>query len=162
MATLTATPTKTFHAEASALIDASPAAIHAIIADYRVGHPAILPKPYFTELTVEKGGFGAGTVIHVGMKVWGRSLHFHQSVSEPEPGRTLDETDMDTGQFTRFTFEPVNGRTQTRVTIASEFPVKAGIMGWLEKMTQPSVARRLYQQELRNLAEYVAQKEAAR
>lgn len=161
MTTLTATRTSTFHAEASAIVNASPTAVHAVIADYRVGHPAILPKPYFTSLTVEQGGVGAGTVIHVQMKVWGQNLSFRQIVSEPEPGYVLDETDLDTGQFTRFTFEPVDGGQRTRVTIASEFPVKPGLKGWLEKMTQPAFARRLYQQELRNLDDYVQRKPTA-
>jgi hypothetical protein len=51
--------------QSSAVIPARPEAIYAVLADYREAHPAILPKPYFTELKVEEGGQGAGTVIHV-------------------------------------------------------------------------------------------------
>jgi hypothetical protein len=36
------------HAEASMVIDARPEEIYAVVSDYRVGHPAILPRQYFT------------------------------------------------------------------------------------------------------------------
>jgi hypothetical protein len=146
--------------EASAVIDARPEELYAVVSDYRVGHPAILPKPYFTELTVEKGGQGAGTVIRTRMKVFGREYAFHQAVTEPEPGRVLVETDMDTGQFSSFTFEPLNAGKQTRVTIKAENPASPGIVGLLERLTQPAFNRRLFQQELRNLADYVRRKNA--
>jgi hypothetical protein len=47
---------------ASAHIAAAPAQVYAIIANYREGHPRILPKE-FSGLTVEQGGIGAGTII---------------------------------------------------------------------------------------------------
>src|SRR5258708_38559423 len=106
----------------SHIIDARPEQVYAVLSDSRVGHPAILPKPYFTELIVEKGGRGAGTIVRGSVKLLGKEFPFHQLVSEPEPGRVLLETDTETGQWTRFTFEPINGGTQTRLIIASEFP----------------------------------------
>jgi hypothetical protein len=161
MTTMTANLTATFQVEASAVISARPEELYAIIADYKVGHPAILPKPEFTELTVEKGGVGAGTVLQVAVKIWGRVIRSHQIVSEPEPGRTLVETDLDTGQYTTFTFEPVNG-SQTRLTITSVFPAKPGFAGWLEKIIQNRVLRGLYERELDNLAAYVASNRSAK
>jgi Polyketide cyclase / dehydrase and lipid transport len=146
---------KMFHVEASDVINARPEALYAVVADYQVGHPAILPKPYFTELTVEKGGTGAGTIIRGSVKAFGNVIPLHHIVSEPEPGRVLMETDIETGQYTTFTFEPLNGGTQTRVTIASEFPTKPGLVGWMESVTTTPFVRRLYKQELRNLADYV-------
>ena len=97
------------HVQASMVIDARPEVLYAIVADYRVGHPAILPRPPFTELTVERGGVGAGTLIMVRMKVWGQQLSYHQLASEPEPGRVIVETEVDTGQYSSFTFDPLNG-----------------------------------------------------
>ncbi len=148
------------HSEASAVIDARPEELYAVVSDYHVGHPAILPKPYFTELTVEKGGQGEGTIIRTRLKAFGREFSFHQVVTEPEPGRLLVETDMDTGQFSSFTFEPLNGGKQTRVTIIAENPASPGFTGFLERLTQPAFNRRLFQQELRNLADYVRSKNA--
>lgn len=42
----------TFHVEESMLINARAKDLYAVVADYHTGHPAILPKPYFQELTV--------------------------------------------------------------------------------------------------------------
>lgn len=141
--------------ETSHVIDARPEDIYAVISDYRVGHPAILPKPYFSELTIEQGGQGAGTVIRFHVTIWGQTLPYHQRVSEPEPGRVLRETDIETGQYSQFTLEPLNGGQQTRVTIFSESPASPGLRGFLERMTQPSIVGRLFKQELQNLEAYM-------
>ena len=149
---------KWIHAEESHVIDARPEEIYAVVNDYRVGHPAILPKQYFTDLIVEEGGQGAGTVLRGSVKVFGQEFPFHQLVSEPEPGRVLVETDTETGQWTRWTFEPLDGGAQTRVTIASEFPPSPGIISVLERLTRPLVVRDIYRKELRQLDEYVRSK----
>jgi hypothetical protein len=143
------------HAEASSVIDARAEEIYAVIADYHAGHPAILPKAYFSSLTVEKGGQGAGTIITGSVKVFGTAYPFRLLVSEPEPGRRLVETDTETGQFTHFILEPINGGAQTHVTIRSEFPPAPGLMGWLERLTKPAVTRRIYRAELQQLAQYM-------
>ena len=77
----------------SAEIGAPADRLYGIIADYRNGHPRILP-PAFTELTVEAGGVGAGTRIRVGMRMLGRVMTFPAEVSEPDPGRVLVERNL--------------------------------------------------------------------
>jgi Polyketide cyclase / dehydrase and lipid transport len=154
------TPTRYLEIESSRVIDAAPADIYAVIADYNVGHQAILPRKYFTELVVEKGGTGAGTVTRLTMKVMGKEFKYHQIVSEPESGRVIKEADMDTPQYSTFTFDPVNGGKQTRVTINIFHPQSAGIMGFLEKLTTPPLTRRILDQELQNLADYMQSKSA--
>src|SRR5260221_4735172 len=116
------TQMNTYHVESSLVIDARPETLHNIIADYRVSHPAILPRPTFTDLIVEKGGYGAGTVVVVKLKMFGKEYMYHQAVTEPEPGRLIVETDIETGQFTTFTFKPLNSGRQTRITFPPEFP----------------------------------------
>src|SRR5512134_2276283 len=96
-------------AEASAVIDAHPQEVYAILSDYRTGHPAILPSPYFTGLVVEKGGQGAGTLAHTTMKVLGVRREYHLAVTEPEPGRVLQETDLAAGVTTKFTIDALDG-----------------------------------------------------
>lgn len=150
----------TIHVEFSQVIDATPEEIHAVVADYRVGHPAILPKPYFSDLTIEQGGFGAGTVIRFYVQVMGRKYPYHQRVTEPVPGRKIVETDIETGQFSSFTFEPVNAR-QTRVTIQIDTPASPGLMGVLERLTQAAFSRRLLNIELQQLANYVKSQRTA-
>ncbi len=75
---------------------------------------------------------------------------------EPEPGRVLQESDLDKpGEFTRFIFQPLPDGAYTRVTIATEFLASPGLTGVMERLTKPGLVRKMYQQELRNLAEYV-------
>lgn len=143
--------------EQSAIIDAPPAALYGIITDYEVGHQAILPRPAFRSMEIIRGGRGAGTELRLTMKLYGQTYHYHQRVSEPEPGRIIEERDLDTDQVTYFILDPLDNGTRTRVTIASEFPLARGVAGWLMRRTQPGIVRRLYRQELGNLAAYVRQ-----
>jgi hypothetical protein len=147
------------HVEASHVVDARPEEVHAVIADFRIAHPAILPKQ-FTALIVEEGGFGAGTLLRGSVKMFGQEYPFRQRVSEPEPGRTMVEVDVDNGQLTKWTFEPLDGGARTRVTIASDFPPSKGIMSLLERLTRPPVTRALYNDELRILARYMLDRRA--
>jgi hypothetical protein len=141
--------------EASDVIDARPDEIYAVMSDYRVGHAAILPKPYFDEMTVEQGGQGAGTVIRLRMKAFGQEVIYRQVVSEPEPGRVLFEEDELAGVATTFTIEPLEGGEKSHVTIATTMRRSPGLKGVVEGLINPPFMRRLYQQELRNLADYV-------
>ena len=49
---------KTFTVQASAPVGAPAEVVYNIIADYRKGHPHILPRKYFEWLEVEQGGRG--------------------------------------------------------------------------------------------------------
>jgi hypothetical protein len=140
---------------AARVINAPAADIYAVLSDYRVGHNAILPKPYFEEMIVEAGGRGAGTMIRVRMRIFGQEFRYHQRVTEPEPGRLLVETDVDTGLSSSFTLEPLNGGSQTRVTVQSEFKLSPGVKGWLERLVNPPITRHIFNQELRNLEDYL-------
>lgn len=149
------------HVEVSHVIDARAEDLYAVIADYRVGHPAILPKPEFGDLIVEKGGHGAGTVITITMTAYGKTDTFHAEVTEPEPGHRLVETNPVNGQSTDFIFDPLKGGAQTRVTFASEFPVTPGFVGLVERLLIPPFINKLYKRELQNLANYVQTKPVA-
>lgn len=146
------------HVEASHTINARPEAIYAVLADYRVGHPAILPKPYFGEITVTKGGYGAGTEITFPVTIFGSTRIFDQIVSEPEPGRVLMETQRDGTITTRFIVDPVNGGAQSHVTISTDIQPSPGFAGMMERVMVPLFNRYLYNKELRQLAEYVQNK----
>ncbi|MBZ0301843.1 MAG: hypothetical protein K8J31_18995 [Anaerolineae bacterium] len=104
---------------------------------------------------VEEGGVGAGTVIRVRMNVMGIEQAYHMTVSEPEPGRVLAEDDPAVGVHTTFTVEPRNGGQQSQVTITTVSTTSPGFKGLMERMMNPPVARRIYRQELQNLADYV-------
>jgi hypothetical protein len=137
---------------ASALINASPERVYGIIADYRVGHPSILPDA-FSGLTVERGGTGAGTIIRFRVRVFGRTQTFRAAVTEPEPGRVLVETDLDrNGAISTFTVNPGRDQGTSEVTIAAELPVRAGLLGAIQRALTTRVLHPLYVKELARLA----------
>jgi hypothetical protein len=140
---------------ASALIQAPPQELYAIIADYRQGHPQILPKPPFVSLAVEEGGMGAGTVIRVQMRVLGQIQTFRAVISEPEPGRVLVETN-DNGYVTTFTVEPRADGRHADVTIATELSGRTGVLGALERWFVTRLLRPVYVKELEQLAAVAA------
>ena len=102
-------------------------------------------------LDVEQGGVGAGTVIRFRVKMGGRTLAFHQRVDEPQPGRTLTETDLDTGAVTTFTVTPTGDTSRVRIKTSYE---RAGLRGLVESVVAPTMLRRLYAEELTCLDRY--------
>jgi hypothetical protein len=138
----------------SATINAPTTEVYPILADYQNHHPHILPKAYFTGLEVEEGGTGAGTVFQAGLKMMGQEQRFRMRVTEPEPGRVIAETDLDTDLVTKFIVEP-RGQDRSEVTIATTFQPRAGLKGWLERLVLPGYLRRVYRVELQQLDEYV-------
>jgi hypothetical protein len=144
------------HAEASLLIDAAPEAVYTVLRDYHVGHPAIVPKPYFEKVVIVEGsGTGAGTVIDVTMNVMGQKIVYRETVSEPEPGRVLVEADEKAGVTSTFTVDPVDGGQRSKVTIASDWRRSPGFKGFIEALMNPSIGRRIFVKELAQLAEYM-------
>jgi len=142
----------TYYVETTAVIDAIPERVYGIITDYHQGHPLILPARYFTGIQVKHGGQGAGTLADVTMSVFGTKVLYQLEVSEPEPGRVLREEDPTAGVVTTFTVEPVNGGSQSQVTIATTAKTSPGLKGWLEKLVNPAIIRRIYREELTQLA----------
>jgi hypothetical protein len=133
-----------------ARIDAPASQVYAILADYRVGHPRILPEEFFSGFVVEDGGVGEGTVIRFGMRVLGTARNVRARVAEPQAGRTLTETDLESGAVTTFTVTPVG--TASEVSISTELRVQGGAMGWLDRFVITSFLRRVYVRKLQLLA----------
>jgi hypothetical protein len=138
----------------STVISAPAPVVYALIADYRHGHPSILPPEYFEDLVVEAGGQGAGTRIRFTMKAFGRREVSRAEVTEPEPGRVLVETIREKGVVTTFTVAPVpDGRTE--VTLETVYPAR-GLRGWFEALFVPGYLKKVYVAELRLLAQIAA------
>lgn len=106
-------------ASADTVVEAPAGTVYGVLADYRRHHPRIMPGALFSDLEVERGGIGAGTLFHVTLKVPGQARRLHMAVAEPEPGRRLTETDLDTGLLTTFVVEPA-GEARTRVRLTTE------------------------------------------
>jgi len=125
--------------------------VYGILADYRDGHPRILP-PAFRNVVVEAGGTGAGTILTFDMRVLGATRSFRATVSEPEPGRVLVERNEGAQpSVTTFTVDPA-GDSACVVTIRTEMRVRAGPFGWLERVLASAFLQRVYTEELRRLA----------
>lgn len=143
---------------ASALIQAQPQDLYAIIADYHEAHPQILPKPPFVSLVVEKGGIGEGTEILVQMRLLGQLQSFRSVISEPDPGRILVETN-DTGYITTFTVEPQANGQHAQVTIATEISGRTGVLGTMERWFVKRLMRPVYIKELELLSKVAAKQD---
>jgi hypothetical protein len=138
----------------SALVPAPPAAVYAIIADYRGGHPRILPRQ-LSDLVVEQGGYGAGTVIRYVLTLAGRRVALRAAVEEPEPGRLLVERALDApGGTTSFRVEPASAET-TRVSITTEWTTH-GLFGRLQARLAERLFPPMFREELRLLGEVAA------
>jgi hypothetical protein len=147
------------HVSAAALISARPEQAYAVIADYHDGHPRILPRPPFVSLQVEEGGIGAGTVIRAQMRVLGRVQTFRAAIAEPEPGRVLTETDLDTGMVTTFTVDPRRDGRNAHVTITTDMEIRDGILGTLQGWFTTRFLRPAYEEELVLLAGVAAERD---
>jgi uncharacterized protein YndB with AHSA1/START domain len=133
------------HASAERTVPAPADAVYAMLADYHDGHPRILP-PDFSDLTVLRGGVGAGTEIRFALKLAGRKQVVEASVDEPEPGRVLSESYQEKNAVTRFTVDPVGN--QSRVRIETSWESSRGLAGLLERLIVPRLFRKLYAEEL--------------
>lgn len=146
-------------AASSAVIHAPAGAVYQLIADYRGGHPRILPRQYFPRLEVERGGVGAGTIIRFQVRILGSTREVRAEITEPTPGQVLVETDLVTHARTTFVVTPQDDGTACRVEIRTEWDAK-GIRGLIERMTAPRLLQRIYVAELAQLAALVEGKDA--
>lgn len=136
-----------FIVEVSSSIPATADRVYGLLRDYTPeGHPSILPKQYFTDLRIVKGGVGAGTVIDVDMKSGGTKTTMRLEVSEPQPGKLLVEEDKAMGVLTHFIFED-GGNGTSKLTFKTWFRRKPGFRGWVEKLIIPGFTRKVYREE---------------
>ena len=133
------------HASAERTVPAPAAAVYALLANYRDGHPRILP-PAFSDLTVLQGGTGAGTVIRFVLKFAGRKQEIEARVGEPEPGRVLSEAYPEKNAVTHFTVTPAGDRSLVRIETSWES--SRGLGGLIERFVAPRLFRKLYTEEL--------------
>jgi hypothetical protein len=139
------------HVSAEGPVGAPPDAVYGYLADMRNHHPNFLP-PAFSDFHVESGGVGAGTIISYQLTAGGRTRPYRAQVAEPEPGRTLTESDTNSSAVTTFTVTPQG--TGSEVKIATTWQGAGGVGGFFERLFAPRVLRGIYQDELRRLDTY--------
>ena len=132
-------------------MDAPPDTVYGYLADMRDHHPRFLP-PAFSDFQVESGGVGAGTVTRFTMTAGGRAREYRMKVAEPEPGRVLTESDMDSSAVTTFAVSPRDGASLVRISTA--WDGAGGIGGVFERIFAPRVLRAIYADELKRLDAY--------
>jgi hypothetical protein len=145
--------------EAEHLVKAPAADVYTYIADYREHHPRILPSA-FSNLVVERGGLGSGTVFTVSLKLAGKTRSMRAIVEEPDPGSVIEEISLDNDLVT--VFEVIPQGAATLVRIRTEWTPESGIAGWFERKLAPRMLVDLYREELINLDLYAGQHVAAR
>jgi len=146
-------PMLSYHYSDSARIAAPPHVVYELIADYREGHPRIIPPRYFRNLVVERGGRGAGTVITFDAHFMGTKHLMRGEVTEPEPGRRLVEAYPDRGTVTTFLVEPDATGPGSVVTISTEFRARPGVAGAIERWLTLRMVREIYREELALIAQ---------
>src|SRR5215469_4716601 len=142
-------------ATGSLKIDAPPSRVYSIVADYNQHHPKILPPEYFKSIRVEEGGVGAGTRLTVTMRVLGTTQAFQHTISEPEPGRVLVESDAEGYSVTTFVVDPVDSGRASVLSITTEFtPRRGAFAGRIERYLTRRILSRIYEKELSLISAY--------
>jgi len=146
----------TYTISATARLQAPPRRVYDTIANYHSGHPRIVPKQ-FSNLKVEQGGIGAGTIITFDVTVLGRKTAFRAEVTEPEPGRVLVERNVSgSDSVTTFIVDAGAHAGEAVVTINTEMTDRGGLAGAIEKFITRRVLRPMYAEELRRLEDAAA------
>jgi uncharacterized protein YndB with AHSA1/START domain len=143
---------------AEATVNAPAETVYTYLADMREHHPRFLP-PAFSDFRVESGGVGAGTVTRFKMTAGGRTREYQMKVAEPEPGRVLTESDVDSSTVTTSTVSPQGDASLVRISTA--WDGAGGIGGVFERMFAPRVLRGIYSDELRRLDAYARERRTA-
>lgn len=141
-------------ASAERHIDAPARRVYSYLADFRQHHPNILPSQ-FSDLEIETGGVGAGTVYRFRMTLAGRTTDYRVRVGEPMPGRMLIESDPRRRMLTTFIVDP-QPDGGCRVRIETRW-FTDGVQGLVERIVAPRLLRNVYRDELRLLDRYATE-----
>ena len=132
---------------AERVLDAPADVVYRCLADYEHHHrPEGFLPPSFSDFRVERGGYGAGTVISYKTSFGGAVRAMTADVSEPEPGRVLVEAGP--GAKTVFSVDPVGQQSRVRFHTILE---DRGVQGLLTRIIAPRLLVPLYYEELRRL-----------
>lgn len=144
------------HVTAERAIDAPVRVVYAVLSDYSGRHRDILPPRNFVDYRVERGGHGAGTAVSFRVRAGGRERPYRMRISEPDPGRVIQERDETSSLVTTFTCTPLHDGVATRVRVETAWDASSGIGGFFERTFAPGALRGIYYDELDRLAGEVA------
>jgi uncharacterized protein YndB with AHSA1/START domain len=138
-------------------VDAPADTVYRCVADMH-DHPQFLP-PAFSDFRVESGGVGAGTITRFKITAGGRTREYRMQIAEPEPGRVLTESDLNSSAVTTFTVSPQGDASL--VEISTAWDGAGGVGGFFERMFAPRVLRGIYADELKRLDAYAREQPPA-
>ncbi|WP_197379061.1 SRPBCC family protein [Mycolicibacterium mengxianglii] len=134
-------------AASTILINATPEAVLAAVADYRNVRPKILSSHY-SEYQVLEGGQGAGTV--VSWKLQATKSRVRQVKATVDvAGRTVIEKDANSSLITNWTVAPAG--TGSTVTTKTSWTGAGGVKGFFEKTFAPLGLKKIQAEVLENL-----------
>ncbi|ANW62446.1 hypothetical protein MMUR_02680 [Mycolicibacterium murale] len=138
-------------AASTVLIDATPEAVLAAVADYENVRPKIL-SAHYSEYKVLQGGQGAGTVVTWKLQATeSRSRVVKADVDVA--GRTVIEKDANSSLITNWTVAPAG--TGSTVTTKTSWNGAGGIKGFFEKTFAPLGLKKIQAEVLANLKKEV-------
>jgi len=138
-------------ASAERTIGAPAHQVYQYLADMQL-HSRFLPPPFY-DFQVEERGAGTGSVVRFKINFAGGIRELRMQVTEPEPGRTMVQTDTGgSGLVMTFTVTPQG--EQALVNISSGFDGETGVAGFVERIIAPRRLHRVYLEELARLDAY--------
>jgi hypothetical protein len=87
--------------------------------------------------------------VTLGVLGWGQGLHMR--VAEPEPGRRLTETNLESGVVTEFDVIPCNGAAHALVQISAEWKPDRGLRGLVGRSITLALTKWIFTLQLRKL-----------
>jgi hypothetical protein len=137
----------------SAAVQASPATVHELLADYRTPRPRLL-SPGSAGYEVVQGGFGAGTIFRYTMPASGPAREVRVLVEEPEARQMLTETDLQGGEVRTYTIVPAGVTGGTLLTVELSWQ-RSGPLAWWDRLFRVPRLRRRYAVEVSRLADFI-------
>ncbi|MGJ6121116.1 SRPBCC family protein [Mycolicibacterium fluoranthenivorans] len=129
------------------LIDATPEAVLAAVADYQTVRPKILSSHY-SNYQVLEGGQGAGTVVSWKLQATESRVRDIKATVDVA-GKTVIEKDANSTLVTNWTVAPAG--TGSTVTVKTSWKGAGGVKGFFEKTFAPLGLRKIQDAVLANL-----------
>jgi carbon monoxide dehydrogenase subunit G len=138
-------------AASTILIDATPEAVLAAVADYQTVRPKIL-SPHYSGYQVVAGGQGAGTVATWKLQAT-KSRVRDVKATVDVAGHTVIEKDANSTMVTNWTVAPAG--TGSSVTLKTSWTGAGGVAGFFEKTFAPLGLKKIQAEVLENLKKTV-------
>lgn len=129
------------------LIEATPEAVLAAVADYQTVRPKILSSHY-SNYQVLEGGQGAGTVVTWKLQATESRVRDIKATVDVA-GKTVIEKDANSTLVTNWTVAPAG--TGSTVTVKTSWQGAGGVKGFFEKTFAPLGLRKIQDAVLANL-----------